>query len=236
MSLFAPPKRAREAELMDQPDLPADAHDRALRGLTRINFVSRSAAILWPPIRALAKEQGALRVLDVACGGGDVALSLRRCALRTGLPIDVHGCDISAHAIGFARTQAERAGIDGMQFFQRDALDEGVPEGYDVVVTSLFLHHLDEDSAVWLLREMRRRARCLAVINDLLRSRLGYWLAWSGCRILTRSPIVRVDGPRSVRSAYTPEEALALARAAGWDEPELTRHWPERYRMSWRRT
>ena len=48
------PKRRVEAELMDQPGLDPAFHVEALRGLQRINAVSRGATILWSPIAELA--------------------------------------------------------------------------------------------------------------------------------------------------------------------------------------
>jgi hypothetical protein len=47
--------------------------------------------------------------------------------------------------------------------------------------------------------------------------------------------VVHVDGPRSVRGAYTIAEALQLTADAGWDHTTVTRHWPERYRLLWSR-
>src|SRR5439155_9017041 len=97
--------------------------------------------------------------------------------------------------------------------------------GYDVVMCSLFLHHLSDEQAPVLLRAMADAAGSLVLINDLRRSRLGYTLAWLGCRLLTRSPIVHVDGPRSVAAAFSPEEALRIAERAGLHGATISRHW-----------
>ena len=79
-------QRRVQPELMDQPDLDPAQHVQALRGLQRINLVSRSTAILWPAIAEAAHEASPapLRVLDLACGGGDNAIALARHAQRTG--------------------------------------------------------------------------------------------------------------------------------------------------------
>ncbi len=75
-------ERRRTMELMDQPDLNPNLHVAALRGLRRINSISRSAAILWPSIADAARElhPAPLHVLDLACGGGDNALAISRLA------------------------------------------------------------------------------------------------------------------------------------------------------------
>ena len=94
----------RRPEIMDQPDLNADRHVKALRGLARINFWSGSAGILWPALAALARTMApnSPRVLDVATGGGDLPIRLWRRAQRAGLTLHLEGCDISPVALEYA--------------------------------------------------------------------------------------------------------------------------------------
>ncbi len=79
-------QRHLQPEVMDRPDLEQHRHWRALKGLERINWVSGSAGILWPSIRQLAEESSgdALRILDVACGAGDLSIGLFHRAARAG--------------------------------------------------------------------------------------------------------------------------------------------------------
>jgi SAM-dependent methyltransferase len=215
---------------MDQPGLDGAEHARALRGLGRINRVSRSDAILWPAILGLAAERGdePIRVLDVACGGGDVTIALARRAARWGLAVQINGCDRSPTAVRIARAAAAESGLP-VQFFEQDALAEPLPAGYDILTCSLFLHHLGEADAVRLLGKMAGGACRFILVNDLMRSRLGYLLAWAGCRLLSGSPIVHHDGPVSVASAFTLAEVRELAERAGLDRVHLRRHWPRRF-------
>jgi len=71
------------------------------------------------------------------------------------------------------------------------------------------------------------------IVDDLIRSRLGYALAWAGTRLLSRSWVVHTDGPLSVRAAFTPEELLRLAERASLSGAALQRFWPERQRLIW---
>lgn len=230
-------QRRLQPEIMDQPGLAEQEHIAALRGLARINWWSGSARLLWPPIRDLARENPSrpLRVLDVATGGGDVPIRLWRRARQAGLPIQVDGCDRSSTAVGHATRNAEHRRAD-VRFFPLDALNEPLPSGFDVVVSSLFLHHLTEEQAVELLRRTGEAANRLVLINDLARSRAGYALAYAGTRLLSRSWVAHVDGPRSVEAAFTPAEALALAQRAGLTGATVARRWPCRFLLTWRRT
>jgi SAM-dependent methyltransferase len=219
---------------MDDPGLDPRAHRRALAELARINRLSGSARILWPPIRELAREYLArpLRVLDVACGSGDVALALARRARREGFSsLTFDGCDISPVAVE-AAVESARESPNAGRFFLHDAIREPLPP-YDAVICSLFLHHLSGDEAVVLLRRMKEAAARLVLINDLERSRFNYAAVWFVSRF--GSPVVRFDGPASVRSAFTPREALSLAEQAGLTEATVSRRFPCRYLLAWRR-
>lgn len=223
--------RERTPELMDDPALDPEAHRRALAGLARINRFSGSAGVLWPAVRDLARELGRpVRVLDVATGSGDVPAGLLAKARRTGVKIEVAGCDISPTAIAAAQKNCPSG-----QFFAHDALRTPLPAGFDIITCSLFLHHLSSDDAVSLLSGMKGAVPRLVLVNDLARSRLSYVGVWLACHLLTTSPVVRFDGPASVRSAFTPREAVALAERAGLHGAMVRAKFPARFLLSWRR-
>jgi 2-polyprenyl-3-methyl-5-hydroxy-6-metoxy-1,4-benzoquinol methylase len=226
--------RCLQPEVMDQPDLDQARHWQALHGLERINWLSNSAGILWPSIRRLALEVGdrPLHILDVACGAGDVNIALSRKAARAGLQITCEGADISVRAVEYARQQADAAQAP-IRFFQMDALADDFPNAYDVVFSSLFLHHLHEEQAVILLGRMAQASRKFVLISDLVRSRLAWTAAFVVTRLMTRSDVVHIDGPLSARAAFTPKEALALAHRAGLEGAMVVRRWPFRFLLSW---
>jgi 2-polyprenyl-3-methyl-5-hydroxy-6-metoxy-1,4-benzoquinol methylase len=220
---------------MDQPDLEEPRHLHALRGLARINWWSGSARILWPALRHLARQTNVpLRVLDLATGSGDIPLRLWRKARAARLPMELAGCDVSPTAIALARRQAAHARAN-INFFCSDVLGGPVPEGFDVLTSSLFLHHLEENQALSLLRRAAGAAGRMLLFNDLRRSALGLLAAFAVTRLLTTSSVVHIDGPLSVRAAFTLAEAGALARQAGLNGATVVRKWPFRYLMMWRK-
>src|SRR5688500_5345469 len=99
--------RIRDPELMDEPGLDVARHVQALDALARVNRMSLTAARVWREVRALAR-QGVrpVRVLDVACGDGEVLLEVGRRARRHGIEVDLCGCDLSAVALERARARA----------------------------------------------------------------------------------------------------------------------------------
>ncbi len=220
---------------MDDPNLDARRHRHALRGLARVNAISLSTRTVWKPIRRLAKELGTsrLRVLDVATGGGDIPLGIWKRSRRANLDLEITGVDISAEALAVARQRCEEksAVID---FQQLDVFAEPLPDGYDVVVSSLFLHHLSEEDAAVLLSKMAKATRHSVLVNDLVRSRLNLVLVFLAMRLLTTSKVVHTDGPLSVKAAFTREEARGLAVETGLDTAIVRRRFPCRYLLEWR--
>ena len=229
-------QRQLRPELMDQPGLDPIHHQQALLGLARINGLTRSAACFFPDIRRLAKLNPArrLRLLDVACGGGDTVRAISRMARREGINLEVHGCDISSEAVSLARAAAKAEGLE-THFFQTDAINTPLPGGYHLITTSLFLHHLRESDAESLLRSMAAATLEQLLVHDLIRSHVDLLLTWIGTRLLSRSPIVQIDGPLSVGSAFQLDEVAQLAAAAGLVDAEISRFWPERFLLSWSR-
>jgi 2-polyprenyl-3-methyl-5-hydroxy-6-metoxy-1,4-benzoquinol methylase len=222
-------------ETMDRLDLESHLHHSALKGLSRINFWSGSAGMLWPPLAALARRlDRPIRVLDVATGGGDVPIRLWQRANRSGIQLELTAGDRSLTALDVAGQNAGRVSAS-VRFLHTDVLSDQLPSGQDVVICSLFLHHLLENDAVRLLAKMGVAAEHLVLVNDLRRCRVGLVLAHLACRLLTRSPVVHEDGPLSVKAAFTPQEALALAERAGLTGASIAKKWPCRMLLTWKR-
>lgn len=219
---------------MDDPALDQDLHGAALDGLARINRFSRSACLVWDPIKALARKQGLsqLSLLDIATGGGDLPIKLCQLAVKHGLDLRVTAIDKHPTALEVARRRAGCAGVS-INFRECDALSDTWLKEFDVVTCSLFLHHLRNEQVLTLVKKMATTARRLIVINDLARSAAGYLTAWVATRLLSRSAIVHTDGPLSVKAAFTPSEMKTMARQAGLNGATIQNRRPFRFVMTW---
>lgn len=93
------------------------------------------------------------RVLDVGCGTGTLAIEARG---RVGSDGTVTGIDAAEEMILRAREKADAADVD-VAFETAPAEALPFADGsFDVVLTSLFLHHLPDDLQPQAFREMRR--------------------------------------------------------------------------------
>lgn len=197
---------------------------------------SRVARVFWAPIRDAANEIGGrpLRILDIATGPGDLPIKLWRWGRRAGLDLCFEGCDVNPHTVAFAQGKAKSEQAD-VRFFSLNVLEQSIPAEYDVVMCSLFLHHLTEPQAIDLMRRMAEAARQMVLVNDLIRGLAGWILAYLGTRLLITSPVNRVDGPRSVAAAFSVDEVRSLARQAGLQTAVIEKCWPCRFLLTWRR-
>ncbi|MEM7625417.1 MAG: methyltransferase domain-containing protein [Planctomycetota bacterium] len=224
-------------EIMDDPSLDRALHEAALRGLGRINRVSRSAALMWPTIKAFntprRTQAEPLRVLDLACGGGDVLVALARRAAQASMNVRWIGADMSGVALDFARAQARDAGVE-IDFEKIDVFTDALPQDLDLAMNSLFMHHLTSEQSVAVLKKMAAMAGAV-LINDLRRGAVAHAFTVAGTRLITRSPVVHVDGPRSVRAAWTPDELRTLAEQAGLRGATVRRCFPWRMLLYWHR-
>jgi 2-polyprenyl-3-methyl-5-hydroxy-6-metoxy-1,4-benzoquinol methylase len=218
--------RDHRPEIMDQSGLDTNMHRGALTGLRRLNRASGVCRQICRVLTGYCQSSGLsrLRVLDIASGGGDVPFELWKLAKKKGIELSILGLDVSANACQFA-TERCRAAAGSIVFEQCDVVRDPIPNGFDVVTCSLFLHHLTFDDAANVLKKMADAGRLL-LANDLNRSAAGYVLAQLACRILTGSPVVKFDGPQSVANAFTVSEMRELCAAAGLADAKVFKSWP----------
>lgn len=230
--------RCLEPEWMDDPTLEAGLHDAALDGLARLNRVGGIDRGFRRPIESLLRTMpaGPIRILDLATGSGDLPMRLDRWLARRRPDLERHwiGVDISDHALVRATDRARASGLH-FEPHRCDVLADELPS-CDVAMCSLFLHHLDEPSAVTAIRRLDAAARLGVVLGDLRRTRLGLALASTAARLLSRSPVVHADAPASVRAAFDDTEFERIVHeAVGAASPSFARTFPER-RIAWWRS
>ena len=204
-------------ERMDRGDQDPELLDRALDALARANRRFGGTRAVWRPlVRALERRppaSGGIRLLDVGAGGGDMGRELGRRLRERGLAPRLLLGDRHGDTLRLARRREARDGAAGDARYLR-LRAERLPfrsDGVDFVVCSTTLHHLDRGQARSFLREADRVASRGWVVADLRRS----WPAYLAVRVLAHTlwrnnPLPRSDGPRSVRRAFTPEEAGRL--------------------------
>lgn len=147
--------------------------------------------------------------LDVAGASGDIAAMSREFLAR-------HGVTLNAVLLDRAPSHLN----DSHPAVCGDALALPFADNsFDVVGSSLFLHHLEPEQIVAFTNEALRVARHAFLVNDLVRNPVHLAVAETG-KLIYRSRITRHDAPASVRRAYTVKEMkdfIAQTRAQSFE-------------------
>jgi 2-polyprenyl-3-methyl-5-hydroxy-6-metoxy-1,4-benzoquinol methylase len=204
--------RSTQAEWMDDPAAAEAAFDAALRDLARIN---RMSLAYRPTLRFLDRvvaHSGARRlsVLDVGAGGGDMLAEVAAWGGRRGLALDLAGLDRSP----WAARHATGRGI-AARWITADLFELPAEERFDVVLCSLFAHHLRDPELMHFLRWLDTRARLAWLISDLHRHWLPWGFVWGVVRALRLDPMVVHDSTVSIARGFVRADWEGLLRDAG---------------------
>lgn len=226
-------QRSPQLEWMDTEDVSPADFAACLADLAAVNTLTlarpptlafmRRVARGWPPSSALS-------VLDVGFGEGDMLRRIARWGQRRGLCLDLSGVDLDPSST--AAAEAATPAAMGIRYGTGNLFD--MPPGRsDVVISSLFTHHLTDDQVVAFLRWMEARAGRGWFVNDLHRHPLAYY----GFRALSAAagwhPMVRHDGPISVARSFQRRDWDTLLARAGLAGVATVRwHMPFRYCVS----
>ncbi len=221
-------QRAQLSELMDEPASYEEFRD-CLRDLERVNrtVLSYRPTLRW--LRQFAVPRPVpLHIVDVGTGGGDMLRRIETWARCRNLDVHLTGIDMNPHATRAAREFAPAS--SRIAWVTSDAFSFHPARPVDIVISSLFTHHLADAEIVRFLQWMEQTARRGWFINDLSRGRLSYY----GFRLLARlmrwHRFVQHDGPVSIQRSFRPEDWRRLIAAAqlGPQTVHVQPAWPGR--------
>jgi SAM-dependent methyltransferase len=182
-----------------------------LAQVNRLTFASRPTLHWLDELVAARKSTEPLRIVDVGFGGGDMLRRIARWATRRGIAVQLTGIDLNPHAARAARefTSANVA----IDWITGDAFSYTEPA--DVILSSLFTHHLSEPDVVRFLAWMDSVARRGWFINDLVREKTPLQLFTVLSRLARWHRFVRHDGPVSFRRSFREADWQRMLSAVG---------------------
>ncbi|GAA2222664.1 class I SAM-dependent methyltransferase [Herbiconiux moechotypicola] len=198
-------------ERMDDPDCDPVLLARTFEQFTGVNrLVAGWRGTYRERIRPLLSAETLSTLLDVGCGGGDIARALARWAKNDGLLLEVTGIDPDPRAIQAANSAPNPDGVRFHTLASSALVDAALR--FDFVISNHVLHHLTADQLTDLLVDCELLCRGLSIHSDIRRSRLAYLEYWWATLVLFRGSFVREDGLTSIRRSYTEAELRVAAR------------------------
>lgn len=197
---------------MDDPAQSEADFSAALDGLERLNRMTFAHAPLLRFLDRVVTGGGltSLSVLDVGAGGGDALRAMARWGEGRGIALDLWGLDRSPWAERHATARGTPA-----RWITCDLFDLPPERRFDVVVCSLFAHHLDDAALVRFLRWLPAHAARRWIILDLHRHRIPWLAVWAGTRLMRMHPMVVHDGPISIMRGFDRADWRRLVAEAG---------------------
>ena len=207
-------------ELMDEP-CTFEQYRAAALSLGRLNRWTRGYKGTLEFLGRVLERTGVghepLHVVDVGCGHGDGLREIYRWAAKRSVPLRLTGVDVNPYAARLAREcdRVEHVSAGTIAWVTGDVFAAELEPPADVVVSSLFAHHLCDEAIVKLLQWKEDRARVGWFVSDLRRSeRAARVFAWMG-RVLPMEEMVARDGVVSFRRALSVGEWERLGLEVG---------------------
>jgi len=224
--------RTDETEIMDRHAIPMEEKLELVRALDRQNrfmgLYIHYASQIFPLVRELSsKKQREIRLIEIACGSGGLAMTLAEEAAKQDLRLSVTASDIVPLYIEQGNNEAGRRRLP-VQFRLLDAcrLDESDSEQYDITLIAHSLHHFSPgDIAVMIAVSEARGSSAFIGIDGYRDLLLGIGMPLAAA--LQAIPAFAMDGLTSARKFYSEAELSLIAEsAAGSGCHTIERSWP----------
>ena len=209
-------RRATPSELPEWMDEPCSYEDfrQCLVDLGQVNRLTlsyRPTLDFLDRLVTASRPQQPLRIVDVGSGGGDLLRRVESWAKRRGVAVTLTGIDLNPYA---ARAASEFTPPElAIRWITGDAF--AYTEPVDVVLSSLFTHHLEEAEIVRFLAWSETVAQRGWFVNDLCREFMPFKLFGLLAKAMRWHRFVVHDGPVSFRRSFREEDWQRMDAAAG---------------------
>ncbi|MBP1838737.1 methyltransferase domain-containing protein [Formosa algae] len=205
--------RSEEEEIMDDLDYNGPILHDALDKLAKINqWLGGNAVTISGLKKALINlDKGkTITIIDLGCGGGDILRDVSRFGKLNGYNFQLIGIDANPNTVKYAHSLSEQ--FDNIQFKTIDIFSEDFRLlQYDLVLTTLFLHHFKQEELIRFLKPVLEKAKLGIVVNDLHRHKLAYYLFKLLSTTIKNKTIVE-DGLTSVLRGFKREELKYISQ------------------------
>jgi SAM-dependent methyltransferase len=214
-------RRAELTELMDEP-CSREEMRACLQDLARLNrwFLGYRPTLQWLETLALSPNGRPVHIVDIGCGYGDGLRRIENWAAERQVPVDLTGCDVNPDIVAIAAEATPKT--SKIEWIVADVFGFESRKPIDIVISSLFTHHLSEQQIVRFLLWMETTSTRGWFINDLSRASIPYRLLKTFSKLADLHPFVQHDGPVSIARAFVADDWQRMCAAVGFEEQQIT--------------
>lgn len=221
--------RSYELENIDKGTYTPEEYEGCIVELRRVNeWLGDSRALRNTLLKEIARQGlQSFSILDIGAGSGELLRVAAQWARETNRAASLVGLELNERSA--KSILDESADVPEICSVQANGLELPFPDvSVDYVISSLTLHHFDDNGAVEVLREMGRVAARGVFVIDLHRNPLAYFLYSTVGHMILHNRLLREDGALSILKSFKPEEMEELGRKAGLANVTVEKHFPSR--------
>ena len=221
--------RSDQREIMDDFTLSGKGLRENLDILSRINWWLGGNHVSIHGVDQILNATAVkrkVRIVDLGCGNGDILRRISQMGDKKGYKFELIGVDANLDTIAYATELS--AAYNNIKYIQLDIFSKEFEDlTYDIVISTLFLHHLKDDEIINILNLLCSKAGLGIVINDLHRNKLAYFL-FNIISFFINNKIIRNDGLISILKGFKRVELEHFSEVLGIPY-EISWKWAFRY-------
>jgi ubiquinone/menaquinone biosynthesis C-methylase UbiE len=221
--------RSYELENIDKGTYTPEEYEGCIVELQRVNEWLGDAKALRGSLLKEINSRGlrSFSILDIGAGSGELLRVTARWARETNRSASLVGLELNKRSA--KSILGESPDFPEITSVQGSGLQLPFPDhSIDYVISSLMLHHFDDEGAVGILREMGRVARRRIFVIDLHRNPVAYFFYTTLGHLILHNRLLREDGALSILKSFKPDELEKLGQQAGLGNVTVEKHFPSR--------
>jgi ubiquinone/menaquinone biosynthesis C-methylase UbiE len=223
---------------MDGENISFAEFDHCLQTLEKINVLTLAYRPILKWMRGIlcSHHDKPLYILDAGSGGGDMLRRIFKLAKKYKRPLRLVGVDLNPWSKDSAILATPDAAT--IQYETANIFSLNTDDHPDIIVSSLFTHHLTDEQIIQFLKWMDRTAQRGWFINDLHRHIVPYVFIKYAVRLFSNNRLIQNDAPVSVARAFTADDWKRLISQSGISSDHIHIKWffPFRYCVSCRKS
>ena len=223
--------RSKEIEIMDDLEMGGEQLIKTLDQIANINKWLGGNGITVDGVKKLLKghsKDNVVVIVDLGCGNGDMLRQIAAFGKRNGFNFQLLGIDANQTTIDYA-IQLSRD-FSNIKYIKQDVFSVDFKSiEYDIALSTLFLHHFENEVAFNLLRDLLKKARIGVVINDLHRHPIAYY-AFKLLTLVINNEMAEKDGLTSILKGFKRKELASFAKKLAH---KSSIHWKWAFRYQW---
>jgi 2-polyprenyl-3-methyl-5-hydroxy-6-metoxy-1,4-benzoquinol methylase len=218
--------RSDKKELLDRNDIPAKDIQRNMAELDMINTYLGGHKISVDGVKQLIGDRKTISICEIGCGGGDNLHAIAKWCWKHNIDVSLTGIDLNPYCIEVAK---KRFNDGSYKFICSDFRSVEMRDKPDIIFSSLFCHHFDNESLQQVFRWSAKNAQTGFFINDLHRHPLAYYAIKIITAIFSKSYLVKNDAPLSVLRGFKKPELVRTLKQSGISNASIEWKWAFRW-------